>query len=90
MGDLNDYPSNNGPKLIAENLRPQICKASGEYQGTYFYKGEWDVLDHILVSDKLVSKPKGFKVIPNSGKIHSPELLMLVESIWEDILITCL
>jgi predicted extracellular nuclease len=76
MGDLNDYPTNNAPKLIAEKLHPQICKASGIYGGSYFYKGEWDILDHILVSDKLVSKSKGFKVIPNSGKIHSPELLM--------------
>ena len=76
MGDLNDYPTNNGPKLIAESLRPQICKASGEYQGTYFYKGEWDVLDHILVSDGLLSKKKGFKVVPNSGKILSPTYLM--------------
>ena len=62
--------------MIAENLRPQICKVSGEYGGSYFYKGEWDILDHILVSDKLIAKAKGFKVIPGTGKIHSPKYLM--------------
>ncbi len=76
MGDLNDYPTNDGPKLIAEKLRPQICKASGEFGGTYSYKGEWDVLDHILVSNNLVAKTKGFKVVSGSGKIHSPKYLM--------------
>lgn len=75
MGDLNDYPSNNAPKLIAEKLTPQITANSGEFGGSYFYNGSWDVLDHMMTSKGLNAK-KGFKIIPNSGKIYSPKFLL--------------
>lgn len=76
MGDLNDYPTNNAPKLVAEVLQPQITKKSGEFGGSYFYKGEWDVLDHMMVSPALLINKKGIKVIPNTGKIYSPAYLL--------------
>lgn len=75
MGDLNDYPTNKAPLLIAEKLTPMITKLSGEFGGTYSYKGEWDVLDHIFVSPTLFGKKK-FAVIPNSGKIYSDAFLI--------------
>jgi predicted extracellular nuclease len=74
MGDLNDHPEDKAPSLITEKLTPMILKTSGEFGGTHTYKGEWGILDHIMVS-------KGFSagklsVIPNSGKINSFEFLM--------------
>ena len=69
MGDLNDHPSDKAPKLISEKLTPMISKASGEFGGTHQYKNEWDVLDHIMVSQGF-QKGK-LKVMPNSGKINS-------------------
>lgn len=75
MGDLNDYPEDIAPKMIAEKLTPMVCKTSGEFGGTYFYKNEWDVLDHIMVSPEARGK-KGFKVIAGSGKILSPSFLI--------------
>lgn len=75
MGDLNDYPSDKAPKLIAEKLHPQICAESGDFGGTYNYKGEWDVLDHIMVSTGFKTK-KGIKAIPDTGKIHSFDYLL--------------
>jgi predicted extracellular nuclease len=75
MGDLNDYPTNKAPQLIAEKLTPMITKSSGEFAGTYSYKGEWDVLDHIFVSPTLFAKKK-FAVVPNSGKIYSDSFLI--------------
>jgi predicted extracellular nuclease len=74
MGDLNDHPEDKAPSLIAEKLSPMILKTSGEFGGTHTYKGEWGILDHIMVS-------KGFttgklSIIPNSGKINSFEFLM--------------
>lgn len=75
MGDLNDHPSDIAPQLIDEKLTPMITKASGEYGGTHSYKDEWDVLDHIFVSDGFLTKKK-MKVIPNSGKIYSSAFLM--------------
>ncbi len=74
MGDLNDHPQDAGPQLIAGKLNPQITKQSNTFGGSYNYKNEWDVLDHIMVSENTF---KGnLKVVPNSGTIHSfPYLL---------------
>jgi predicted extracellular nuclease len=75
MGDLNDYPTNNSAKLIAEVLTPMITKESGEYKGSYNYRGEWDVLDHIMVSANFLSGKK-VKAIKDSGKIYSNSFLL--------------
>jgi predicted extracellular nuclease len=75
MGDLNDYPTNMAPKLVAELLTPQITKESGEFGGSYNYRSEWDVLDHIMVSPNFL-KGKGLKVVKYSGKILSPAFLI--------------
>jgi len=75
MGDLNDYPDNNGPQLISEALCPMITSESGEYGGSYNYRGEWGILDHIMVT-KNFHKNKGVKVVKKSGKIHNFSYLM--------------
>lgn len=73
MGDLNDYPTNNAPKLVAEKLTPMITKESGKFGGSYSYKGQWDVLDHIMVSPNLA---QGKKPKVNLGTIYSPDFLL--------------
>jgi len=50
MGDLNDYLSNKSVQLIIEKLDPKITSASNKFGGTHSYQGEWNVLDHILIS----------------------------------------
>ncbi|MFN5785090.1 MAG: hypothetical protein ACK457_03930 [Flavobacteriia bacterium] len=75
MGDLNDYPSDKAPLMIAEKLTPMIVAASGQFGGTHHYNGEWDVLDHIFVSYGLVKK-KGIKVKMNSGTIYSADFML--------------
>ncbi len=75
MGDLNDYPTNNSVKLIDEKLDPMINKTSGSLGGSYSYKGEYDVLDHIMVSPNMNSQ-EGLRVQKDSGKINEfPYLL---------------
>ncbi len=51
MGDLNAYPSNKSVKLIMEKLNPKITSASNKFGGTHNYKGEWNILDHICISN---------------------------------------
>jgi predicted extracellular nuclease len=51
MGDLNDYPSNKSVKLITEKLEPKITSVSNKFNGTHNYRGEWNILDHICISD---------------------------------------
>ncbi|MDP4798006.1 MAG: endonuclease, partial [Crocinitomicaceae bacterium] len=80
MGDLNDYPSNKAPQSVAEKLKPQITALSGDFGGTYNYKGEWDVLDHIMVSNGMINKKckqkKSISLVPNSGEIHAFDFLL--------------
>ena len=77
MGDLNDYPQDAAPKMISERLTSMISKESGEFGGSYNYRGDWDVLDHIMVSSTLFSNKK-IKVVENSGQILSFPYLMTV------------
>ena len=74
MGDLNDYPTNIGPEMIAEVLNPMITPKSGEFGGTHNYRGEWNILDHMMIS-KSFKKGK-VKALKNSGTIYSPEYLL--------------
>jgi predicted extracellular nuclease len=76
MGDLNDNPSNKAPQLIAEKLVPMIHPTSGKFGGTYNYKGEWDILDHIYVSPGFLKTKKGSRVKKDSGVIHSFDYLV--------------
>lgn len=75
MGDLNDYPDNLAPKLIAERLQPMVDQSSGKFGGSYNYRGEWDVLDHILVS-KNFFKGKSIRIVKKSGTICSNDFLL--------------
>lgn len=74
MGDLNDYPANKSAQMIAERLNPMISKSSGKFGGSYNYRNEWDVLDHIFVSSNGF---KGsFRFVKESGKIISSDFLI--------------
>lgn len=75
MGDLNDYPDNMAPKLISEKLQAMISKESGKFGGSYNYRGEWDVLDHIMVSSNFL-KGGSIKVVKRSGEILSPDFII--------------
>lgn len=75
MGDLNDYPTNASAKLIAAKLTPMITSESGKFGGSYLYQGEWDILDHILVSENFF-KNKSMKLVKNSGSILSSDFIL--------------
>jgi predicted extracellular nuclease len=74
MGDLNDHAKDAGPQLIASRLTTQITKESGRFGGSYNYKNEWDVLDHMFASSNAFTGK--IQVQTESGKIHDfPYLL---------------
>ncbi len=76
MGDLNDYPTDRAPKMISDRLTPLITDKLGTYNGTHCYRGEWNILDHIMVS-KSALKPKGsISVNKKSGVINEFEYLL--------------
>ena len=74
MGDLNDYPSNRTAQMIAESLKPMIVKESGKHGGSHNYRGEWNVLDHMLVSKAFLKKKT--KVKKRTAQIYTPEFLL--------------
>ena len=69
LGDLNDHPQDKAPQIIQQRLIPAITAASGEFGGSYNYKEEWGILDHIYVSKGMSTGSVRLK--ENSGKISS-------------------
>ena len=74
MGDLNDHPSDAGPQLVAQKLTPLITKSSGAFGGSYNYKNEWEVLDHMMVSNNAFEGK--LQIQKESGSIHSFPFLL--------------
>lgn len=77
MGDLNDSPENTSAKMIAERLNPVITNKTNQFGGTHNYRGEWSVLDHILVSKPLL-KSKGMHKVKNSEEIITENFLLTI------------
>lgn len=75
MGDLNDHPQDKAPQMIYEKLTQMIYPKSGSFGGSYCYKNQWEVLDHMMVSPAFFGK-KGVRTILNSGKIFSFDYLI--------------
>ncbi len=79
MGDLNDTPVDGSVSEILDAVHPEVLDHKGLYNllfpahevgaGTYFYRGAWLVLDHLLVSPALLS-PDGLNVYGSRGYIY--------------------
>lgn len=58
MGDFNDYPTNNSIAKVLGAVAPKSGVQAkklynlmdGRKEGTYRYRGEWGVLDQLIVS----------------------------------------
>ncbi|MEZ4938251.1 MAG: endonuclease/exonuclease/phosphatase family protein [Crocinitomicaceae bacterium] len=82
MGDLNDHPEDPSvnetlnAKRSESDLINLMWQFKDKNQGTHNYKGEWGVLDHIIVSNSLLSKNKGLSTIENLAQIHKPGFVL--------------
>jgi len=71
-GDFNDYHDSPAIQRICQHNLKNISKgAHGQYgvKGTYRYRGEWESLDHMMVSPALYSKV-------DTTFVHSPKFLL--------------
>ena len=71
-GDFNDYFNSPALEYLYENgLTNVTAGAKGQYgvKGTYRYKGEWESLDHVLVSPKMSQRL-------DTAFIHAPLFLL--------------
>ena len=89
MGDFNDDPSN---KSIARTLhalpisqKPKAKKLYNLFRhfekktGSYKYKGQWNMLDQIIVSGNLISGAGSFKVLPHTATVFSRNFMLTVD-----------
>lgn len=88
MGDFNDEPTNTSiiSGLSASGKRKNITlgdrynlyydKHNLENLGTYNYKGQWNMLDQIIVSYNLLNQAKGLSTTFDGGKILKEEWML--------------
>ncbi len=81
MGDFNDEPNNNSIKEVLQaklenksithdQLYNLSSHLSDEGKGTYNYRGNWNVLDQIIVSGNFIDDKKGLYAAPNSAEVQ--------------------
>lgn len=78
MGDLNDEPTNKSVSEILDAKNPEKGESSlvnlmfpddAENKGTYFYNGQWNMLDNFIISSSLLDS-KGFYCKERKGFIY--------------------
>lgn len=77
MGDMNDEPSNKSLSVVLGAKNPETGTAplvnlmfplQVEKKGSYNYRGNWNMLDNLIVSDDLLDN-KGFRCIERRGHV---------------------
>lgn len=83
MGDFNDYPNNNSMTEIM-NCEPganqRLTNLTYQFHedglGTYNYRGEWGMLDQLIVSDGLLYSAEGCAALDSSAAIFKEDWMM--------------
>lgn len=85
-GDLNDEPHNQSIREVLgasdqclqldQQLHNLLYHYTQEKQGTYNYRGNWNILDHIIVSSALIEGKQGYRTPCNSGRIFKADWLL--------------
>lgn len=81
VGDFNSTPDDSEVKLLFSGSDSRMINLSAEktetVYGTYRYKGVWEMLDQILVSEYFKECRSGLKVTNLSFKIFKPDFLLV-------------
>lgn len=70
-GDFNDEPANRSLQLLSSGFRILTVDVKGafhpkEVEGTYYYKGGWNQLDHVLINKEWYAGDASFRPAPSS------------------------
>lgn len=87
VGDMNDEPENESIyEILSAKETTQysqlynLCYAPKKLgKGTYFYNGEYSMLDNIIVNRKLITSKKGFRLYNNEVYIYSPKFIQYTD-----------
>jgi len=86
MGDFNSTPDDQEMKLLVSpsgsgaSLVNLVEGIASEGQGTYRYMGMWEMIDQIIVSDKLINCSIGLFTDALSLKVFKPDFLMIKDA----------
>jgi predicted extracellular nuclease len=78
MGDMNDEPEDESLQKVLKAQKPAdfnnglvnlMFPAYEKGRGSYNYRGEWNMLDHIIVSSGLLDE-KGFRCVELKGFVY--------------------
>ncbi len=83
MGDFNDEPSNKSLKeslqagTISDNthLKNLLYEAYTKGKGSYYYRGDYNMIDNFIVSNPLLAANKGFRLFTPNGFIFNAEFI---------------
>ncbi len=81
-GDFNCTPDDNEIRSLVEHAKKRLSltNLSGDLadkgQGTYRYRGTWEMIDQVIVSEALLSSEKGLFTRSDMLKIFRPEFLL--------------
>lgn len=84
MGDFNDEPNNisvsttlnagnNQSSTNPSDLYNLVYNMDVKGEGTYNYRGNWNMLDHIIVSSSLINQEKGLTTSYDAARIFNEE-----------------
>lgn len=87
MGDFNDTAQNKSLQDTWQSIPPQEPYVSshyynlfaGEKKGTFKYKGEWELLDHILVNGRMLQENSRIRIKKHTAQIFSPPFLLTTD-----------
>lgn len=95
MGDFNDYPQDTSIAKVLGAITPKdtitTCKLynlmadKGERIGTYNYRGEWGILDQIIVNEHLLQDANSFHTSNNKARIGDFPFLLKEDEKYGDI-----
>jgi len=89
MGDLNDEPRNisifeylkaNNDLSQSNNLFNLMLPLADAGNGTLSFRGKWNMLDNIIVSQSFINSNKGFIAESKQGNVFNPEFITFVNN----------
>jgi endonuclease/exonuclease/phosphatase family metal-dependent hydrolase len=93
MGDFNDYPTSPGivdvlkasplsNPVLASNLYNLMYNLQTEGKGTNKYKGEWGILDQIIISGGLLNPSGSFFTTQDGAHIYDAPFLLSTDQAY--------
>lgn len=86
MGDFNDYPNNKSIKEVlgasnkkdinADQLYNLAAQLHRDDKGSYMYKGDWGMLDQMIVSKGFLHPKEGVEIKRNTVNIFDEKFIM--------------